>query len=407
MPAPSQRVAVVGGGIQGCAVALELARRGMDVDLFDRRPRLFDGASRHSEGKIHLGFVYAADESLRTARLMAHGAAAFAPALRRWIGDGMERLVISTPFNYVVHRRSMRPPEELEAVYRRITAIVRDAFAGGPYFGGADPTRLRRLDPGEAAAYGPDAAAVFETGEIAIEPDVLADELVAAVHRHERIRTATDTTVLSADRAARRLSVVNGAGEQETEPFDHIVNCAWEGRLALDASAGLPQPDPWSFRMKYFGRVDRPDGADPPPSTTIVLGSFGDVVDFGDGRTYLSWYPVGRRGWSSDLSPPSWPTTVAEEDARDIITGIGEGLAGVVPAAGRLVADHPDHARVRGGVIYALGDTDISDARSVLHQRHRVGPSSHATYHTVDTGKLTLAPLFALDVADRIEAARA
>ena len=64
------RIAVVGGGLQGCAVALELARRGHAVELFDEQPNLMTGASRNSEGKIHLGYVYAADPSLRTARLM-------------------------------------------------------------------------------------------------------------------------------------------------------------------------------------------------------------------------------------------------------------------------------------------------------------------------------------------------
>ena len=76
-------VAVVGGGIQGCTVALELADRGFRVELFDVADSLVTAASRNNEGKVHLGFVYAADPTLRTARLMMRGAFAFAPTLRR------------------------------------------------------------------------------------------------------------------------------------------------------------------------------------------------------------------------------------------------------------------------------------------------------------------------------------
>ena len=43
---PSKRVAVLGGGLQGACIALELARRGVTVDLYERnlscsrRPKL-------------------------------------------------------------------------------------------------------------------------------------------------------------------------------------------------------------------------------------------------------------------------------------------------------------------------------------------------------------------------------
>jgi hypothetical protein len=398
------RVAVVGGGIQGCTVALELARRDIDVELFERRTRIYEGASRHGEGKIHLGFVYAGDRTLRTARLMARGAAVFAPALRRWIGDGVDRLPVSTPFTYAVHRASMRSPDELEETYGRITALIDGLVPPAAYFGADRPGRVRRLEPGEGGGYGDDVAALFETAELAVGPDDLARALVCAVEAHPRIDVTTSTTVTAADRDRRVLRARDPEGERETPPFDHIVNCAWDGRLALDATTGLAPPPAFSFRMKYCARARLNGDAGRLPSTTIVLGPFGDVVDYGSGRAYLSWYPVGRRGWSSDLSPPAWPEALTGEDAERLAAGIGAGLAGVLPAAARVLAEHPGAVDVRGGVIYARGDTDVDDAASELHRRFEVGPSSHAGYHTVDTGKLTLAPLFALEVADRIEA---
>jgi 2-polyprenyl-6-methoxyphenol hydroxylase-like FAD-dependent oxidoreductase len=73
------RVGVLGGGLQGCCVALSLAQRGIDVTLFDRNDKLLSRAAVANEGKIHLGYMYANDPSYSTARMMMRGALAFAP----------------------------------------------------------------------------------------------------------------------------------------------------------------------------------------------------------------------------------------------------------------------------------------------------------------------------------------
>ena len=57
---------------------------------------------------------------------------------------------------------------------------------------------------------------------------------------------------------------------------------------------------------------------------------------------------------------------------------------------------------LRAGIIFAWGRSDIDDPASGLHQRYAIGPRSRGRYHTVDTGKLTMAPLFGKTVADRI-----
>lgn len=49
------RVAVLGAGLTGASVALELAAAGVAVDLYDRAATTLAGASRSCEGKIHLG----------------------------------------------------------------------------------------------------------------------------------------------------------------------------------------------------------------------------------------------------------------------------------------------------------------------------------------------------------------
>ena len=122
------KVAVIGGGIQGTCVAMELATRGAEVDLIEANASLMDAASRHNEGKIHLGFVYANDPTFRTAELMFRGATQFAPLMHRWLGSAFDDIPVSTPFNYAVHRESLLGPDRLEDAYRRITRLVQGSL---------------------------------------------------------------------------------------------------------------------------------------------------------------------------------------------------------------------------------------------------------------------------------------
>ena len=106
-------VAVLGGGLQGCCTALALAERGVRVTLFDRNARLMTRAAIANEGKIHLGYMYAGDPTLNTARMMMRGALSFAPFLSRHLGIAPDHFATSTLAVYVVHRRSQKSADEI------------------------------------------------------------------------------------------------------------------------------------------------------------------------------------------------------------------------------------------------------------------------------------------------------
>jgi len=401
-------VAVLGGGIQGCTVALELAERGFRVDLFEMASSLLTAASRHNEGKVHLGYVYSADQSLRTAELMLRGAAVFGSSLRRWIGADFDKVGISAPLVYAVHEESMRSPEELAAVYGSISSMVASTIKSQrQYLGTAKPSHLRRLSRSELEGYGRSITAGFETAEVAIDPNALASTLEAVVMANPLISVHTSAVVESVDSERRRLQIAfDGEPAEAVGPFVHIVNCAWTGGPAIDSTTGILPVGNWSFRMKYFLRANLSDAAIGVSSTTIVLGPFGDVVDYGTGHYYLSWYPVGWRGWSTDLVPPEWPSELGPEDGHALARELLAGFSEVVPTLGQIADTHATQCEVRGGMIFALGDTGLDDPASRLHERHAIGPRTQGNYHTIDTGKLTVAPLFASIVADRIEASR-
>jgi hypothetical protein len=402
----SKKVAVVGAGLQGAAAALELASTGIKVDLYEREPACVSRASAQNECKIHLGYVFAKDTSLATARVLSKGAFNFAPLMRRWLGDDFDKISVSAPFHYLVHKDSIVPVDELARFYEAVYAINLEDQENGDYLGAtvaSAPTLVSgREDDG---LYNPARVqAVFRTHELGIDPQQLAALVRLRLAAQPDIRVITDAVVAEVQPSSDEVRLAfDHAGARHSESYDHVVNTAWDGRLALDAKINLVPNRPWSFRVKHFLRLEV-DRTLEMPSTTIVLGPFGDMVNYRNGAFHLSWYPAGMRGMSADLVPPQQWLPLPPEQEAEVREGIMNGLVSVVPRLAMLKEDALERAQISGGVIFAWGDRDIDDPSSELHQRYDIGPKSWGRYHSVDTGKLTMAPLFGKQVADRIRA---
>jgi glycine/D-amino acid oxidase-like deaminating enzyme len=401
------RVAVIGGGIQGVGVALELSLRGASVTLFEKASSCLTQTSSQHEGKIHLGFVYAKDLTLATARLMVQGALCFEPMLRHWLERSVADGLLSSPFHYLVHRDSVVADDDLWAYYRTVSDLVACDLSrpGASYFGQRTVAPVRKVPAGELNGL-VDAGrvrSVFATPELAIDPEPIASLLRARVADDPRIRVHASTTVTGVERHADAVTVTaHGPEGVRAACYDHAVNASWASLLAIDASAGVSPPGPWSYRVKYFLRIRRAPALSGAPSATIVLGGFGDVVSYPCGDLFLSWYPVGRRGLSTDPMPPPWPLPLGEPAASEVRAGIHGAMCQIMPRLSEVSREAVAASEVMGGIIYALGDTDIGDPASHLHQRHDVGLRSFGHYHSVNTGKYTLAPLFSRLTADRI-----
>lgn len=401
------RVGVLGGGLQGCCVALALADRGAQVTLFDRNHALITRAGAANEGKIHLGYMYAGDPSLQTARTMMTGALAFQPFLTRHLGSHSPALRTSVPATYVVHRDAQASPEAIGQYLMKVHELIAERTAQGAssYFGLDLQPPPRRLSSGEREACfnGELAVAAYETPEVAINPTVVAEAMREHIAAHPRIEV-------------RLGSVISGAAEDETgvwvtghnqdgavrERFDHVVNALWDGRLSLDAAMGRSIRRAWIHRLKYGVSFRLPEGIPAPPSATFVLGPFGEVVSYADGTIYLTWYPTCLRDISYDIQPPDWANFPGEPLRSEVINGTFEAMRMIVPALRNIEPATAPEITVKGGAIVAWGATDIYDRESELHRRYEIGITTNGRVHSIDPGKLTMAPFFAEQCADRI-----
>jgi glycine/D-amino acid oxidase-like deaminating enzyme len=401
------RVGVLGGGLQGCCVALALAERAVKVTLFDKNDALLSRAAVANEGKIHLGYMYAGDPTFSTAKTMMAGALAFAPFLERFLGQAAQPFSVSVPATYVVHRDSQRSSEAVCAYLNTVHALINEAAEGRnqAYFGKDLCAALRPWSTAEKEAeFDPTIAlAAFSTPEIAINPVALARTLRECIAAHPLIEVHCGTTIVGAEAERDGIRVLGeGRDGPSRDRFDHVVNALWDGRLGLNEALGFRANRSWLHRLKYGVSFRLPSDVKPPPTTTFVLGPFGEVVTYGDGLIYLTWYPECLQGISTDVTPPDWATYPSEPLRSRILTGTLRALSAIMPSLRNLDEESLPEACVKGGLIVAWGKTDIYDPESELHCRSEIGVTSAGRYHSVDPGKLTMVPFFAGVCAERI-----
>lgn len=424
-------IGVLGAGIMGCCLALELAQRGYRVELVDLAPTPMTGASLHNEGKLHLGFVYANDPLKETHGLMLRGSLAFSRIIEKLSGYGAASLLPSRPFHYFVPVDSQLDMIAIEDHFQEVEEAIHEVTrnSGSLYLDRpADRYYERNSSSDHGSMFSPGLTlGSFRTEERSVSPIAVADILSRAIEDQPNISFSGNTEVLAAARLACGDVEIESRrnGEASVTRYPCAANCLWDDRLRVDATAGIRDHGPWLLRYKATISVSVPTAlSDNIPSATGVLGSYGDVVNHNDGSYYISWYPLCRiaqtmeedgrklhdRVHKGTLSRsirkrtsgyPSISKVVAAIAHRKFIKDNIQEMAAYIPSLHALL-NFKGRSALGGGVIMARGATDIDDPMSYLHQRSAIGPVAHGSYVTVDTGKYCTAPLFALETADVI-----
>jgi hypothetical protein len=171
--------------------------------------------------------------------------------------------------------------------------------------------------------------------------------------------------------------------------------------LSLTQNYSYEEPKKWSHPYKFRIIILLQLKPDDLPSLTILQGPFGDTVNFKDRGLFMSWYPIGRTGWSEEYRAPDWDSQYSTQERMEVFEKSLAEIALRIPSLNKLKFEPKDISPV-GGVIYAHGNKDVDSAESKLHTRFEVGMRSFGNYHTVNTGKYTIIPLLAVNIANQI-----
>jgi|SRR6185369_6949132 len=392
---PRARIAIIGAGIMGCCTALFLARAGYRVSLFDKASRPMSGASRWNEGKIHLGYLYSADPGGATAAKLMAGGLAFRPLIEEFLGQSIAPAISLHDDSYLVHPESIVSAAQMERYFSFLDDQLATVDASS-YL--TRTRRTTRLSPNEVRTF---ASGAFSDGFRVPERSVntlwIADRLERAVERNAGISFVPNFEVMDIATTAAQTTWTIDSGAQSSETFDFIVNCAWDGLLAIDRMVGLEPEATWSHRYRaslFIGTKEPVDF----PSVVLAIGPFGDVKNYDGRHFYLSWYPAGLLAEGQDIRPPK---VDLPDSPERIIEAVKSALLDRLPAV-RAIFDSAERTLVGGGWVFARGQGSLSDPTSSLHRRDRFGIRSRGSYFSVDTGKYSTAPWLAHDLAQRI-----
>lgn len=234
-PPPPTRIAVVGGGIIGVAVARELLTRypGTSVVVFEKETSLGRHQTGHNSGVVHAGLYYQ-PETLK-AELCARGAA----LLREYCADRAIAFKECGKLVVAVH-----PGETL-----RLEGIEESARANRvPGLRRIGSRELRELEPHAAGV------AALHSPRTAITDFVAVTESLAADVRRAggEVRLATEVLTLTRTPSGAKLTMRSATGTAE-EHFGALVLCPGlqADRLAAQADGG-DGPRIVPFRGEYL-----------------------------------------------------------------------------------------------------------------------------------------------------------
>jgi L-2-hydroxyglutarate oxidase LhgO len=232
---PTRRVAVIGGGILGVAVARELLKRSPDADvtLFEKEDRLAAHQTGRNSGVVHAGLYY--EPGSNKAVLCRRGVAL------------LEDFCAERGIRRIACGKVLVALDEDERA--RLDNIEERALANGVpgvRIIGAD--ELRELEPhvrGIAALHSP-STSIVDFGEVtrSLAADAVADGAKILL-RHEVVGLRTSTTEV--------VVTARSAGDSVSFVFDRIVVCGGlqSDRLAELAGDG-PEPVIMPFRGEYY-----------------------------------------------------------------------------------------------------------------------------------------------------------
>ena len=385
------KIAVLGSGIMGSSLALFLARQKRQIDMFEQTSIPFKGASRYNEGKIHLGYLYGADPTLKTAKKLIPGGLAFPRLLRELLQIDIDRFVTASDDLYLIHRQSVADSEQAIQVASQISQLVNEHPECNNYFIPLQNPAPRVLS-GKYLENNYNTQKIlsgYQVPERSIATQPIADAYVDALNATPGISIYCNHRVYRAFTKKSDQWYIETSEEGGTStvhgPYKAVINALWEGREKVDQSVGLPSPISCShrYRVSLFVKTKSPVNFS---SAVVSVGPFGDIKNYDGRNLYLSWYNSGLQVEGEDIAPP--PTPHLDPEHEKIIASESlENLGDLIPAV-RQVANNIETLEVNGGWVYAAGRGPLNRIDSELHRRDRIGVRNKSNFISVDTGKI-------------------
>jgi len=391
-----KKALVLGGGIQGCCIALMLEKHGYEVNIVDKSKDIFNRASLNQQGKIHLGFNWGMDSSLKTGKKLLLDALYFAPYLEYLLDKKInwEKLK-SINFNALVAKDSLLSSDKIEIYFQTLQTIYQDYMKNEKLtYLGERPKRLfqktslpKQLNPDFFQD-------CFATEEAAIHTQSFKKIIKEKIHSGN-ISLYLNQLVTGAKRTSHGFIIETCSEDKSVQQLesDVVFNCLWEDKMTLDKKMGVEVEKGFNLRLRYGIMMKTPSCLQEISSFVTIQGPYGDFVNYPESnQVFFSWYPSSMKGMVIDQSmPPSWEEVceghISDTLRQSLLNENFNNFHRLIPALTEF-----EDSTVMAGVIMANGYHDIHDTNSKLHERSEFPITQNDGYFSINTGKFTSAP---------------
>jgi hypothetical protein len=378
-----KKIAVIGGGTLGTLTALQLSNLGYNVSIFEKNHEILRGASYFGEAKIHLGYTYGL-AGIFTIQSLLNSAFSFKSIFERALNQQIDwSSFISSPFVYKVDKESLISVDEFIDHANKISELIKTCVSSECYL---------NLEDSEVNHFKRISERNFATGERAIDVVLLNKLIKSELSKRSNISIFLNHKIEKLNFNSSKKYVLRTDHETVVEEFSYVINCTWDQRNKLDKSF-VDDLKVYNYRTKLYvyAETNLKDLA-----LTTVLGKFGDLVIFGNGRLYASDYYQGLTNFENGVFPKfqereTLPKDLVDKHWASCQNRYKEDVPSILE-----VSDFKTFERT----IVAIGESDIDKIESELHNRLPFHVFTKANYISALATKYTNIPLLSKQIVD-------
>lgn len=381
------KIAILGGGIGGCMAALILSKKFPDVSIFifEKNKNLLLGTSNCTPGRMGLGFHYIHSESALT---YLHQTLDFVKYFNKSCPDLMvgQQFPLSHPLRngrYFIVKNSLFSSEEILKTYDKLAAeysqLVEEDSQNEIFGKPNDFYKILKKEEYENDVNLEQVEIGIETREHLLNWPRFREFLLNEITNHEKIKIlyeeVEDIRYLYTQ-SAYVIDTKQGAGATfSSEKVDFVINATWEWVDYFNSKIGYyrsPEQQRTN-RAKALVKVELPYELNQINSMFFCMGPFCMFSNEGDGYGFITYAPETNQKNSTNLIPEkdylelisgNILPDIKERIAEDIIKGVSNYIPNMIKAKA---------IEVRFGTVQVMGEADIFDPSSRMHERDYMG----------------------------------
>ena len=381
-----QSFCIMGAGIQGCCIALLLSKYYKNITIIEQENHIMLKSSAAQEGRVHLGFLYANDKSMKTGYKMLNDALNFSNCID-W------NRMKSKKYLYLNEINSLLTEEQVDEYFEKIQTKYNELISTNKSLNylGEQPnhlyTKIKIPDYLNKDMFN----VCYSTEEVGVVQNLLRDKINKKLIE-KNINIHFGEQILHLEKQNNKFIVNTNKNKLI---FDNVINCLWENKHKFDTQINYLHEINVNIRLKCGVVSETIECLKEYSSINIINGPYGDFGNFYKHNfMYFTWYPISVVKMIVDDHNHDkneiykLKSTLNDKEFIKQVKG-HEKMFSKIFNIEDLSFVNP---KVSCNAVVANGINDIKYKDSYLHNRFNEAIFYDNNYYSIQTGKYTSAP---------------